>query len=497
MSRFEPYLTLCLYLICTAHWFNSLQQEPMIKLKKIISDLDDSVYKTIQDSLIKNKADNFLFLLQSYKNTNLKDADIAVELKINPNSLYVLKSRLNDKIQEHLSSGDIYSSKEDVLKNLHQIPEISFNTSREVATSFLQKLEKDLLKYDMHTELLVVYSALKKIHVYSDKYFHYSQLYNKHTAFNLSLEKCEETLGNFNRVLTQYNFSRSPKLLETLLFLDKDISDHSALSASRQIELIKNLVELQLAIFFNKGNSEINVSEVLSQTEKILNDLPESSLHKSWMPALDYLFFEHYRKTGQLKQASQYFDKIDPGSSTLLLYTNICLTSKFLISKLCFLQEQNRIDELIETESKGMLVDTNDIHSTVLLGIYNAMLAYYRKNYKEAASLLNDIINSNSFKDYFHINTDVKLTLAFIYITIKEYDLADSILKNIYRKIKAEDMSNYTNVLDIIKIFNADIKQNGKVTAKQKDDYILFLARNTNENKLLNHLEYELKKKYS
>ena len=131
------------------------------------------------------------------------------------------------------------------------------------------------------------------------------------------------------------------------------------------------------------------------------------------------------------------------------------------------------------------------------MGIYRAMLSYYEKNYKEAASRLNEIINSNSFKDYFHINTDVKLTLAFIYLTVKEYDLADSILKNIYRKIKAEEMDNYTNVLDIIKIFNAEIKQNGKITAKQKDDFILFQARNSNENRLLAHLEYELKRKYS
>lgn len=469
----------------------------MIKLKKIISDLEESVYKTIEETLIKNKADNFLFLLQSYRTTALKDTEIANELDINPNSLYVLKSRLNDKIQEHLS-GDIYSSKEDVLKQLHQIPEICYGTSREVSASFLQKLEKDLLKYDMHNELLVVYSALKKIHLYTDKYFHYSQLYNKHTAFNLSLEKCEEILGNFNRVLSQYNFSRSARLMETLIFLYREVSDHFALNPSRQIELIKNILELELSVFFNKPvNTELNITEVFSKTDKILLDLPESSLHKNWVQPIDYLSFEYFRKTGQIKQANQYFDKVNAIANTLLLYTNVALTSKYLISKLCFLQEQERINELLEEESKNILIDNADTHSVVLLGIYNAMLSYYRKNYKEAASLLNEIINSNSFKDYFHINTDVKLTLAFIYITIKEYDLADSILKNIYRKIKSEEMNNYANVLDLIKIFNADIKQNGKVTSKQKDDYILFQARNVNESKLLNHLEYELKKKYS
>lgn len=469
----------------------------MIKLKKIIAHLSDSVYKTVEDALIKNKAENFLFLLQSYRNSDITDAEIAEKLNINSNSLYVLKSRLNDRIQEHLS-GDIHSNKEEVLKQLHQIPEIIFGSSREVAASFLQKLEKDLLQHDMHNELLVVYSALKKTHLYSDKYFHYSQLYNKHTAYNISLEKCEELLGNFNRVLAQYNFSRSPKLMETLLFLYKEAMDHFSLNPSRQIEIIKNILELELSILFHKPvNSETNNMELLTKTEKIIGNLPESSQYKNWNPILDYLFFEHYRKTGQQNQSAQYFDKVNAKFKTILLYTNISLTSKFLISKLCYLQEQNRTEELVSEDMEQLLYDSNDTHAVVLINLYKAMGSYYRKNYKEAASRLNDVINSNSFKDYFHINTDVKLTLAFIYLNLKEYDLADSLLKNIYRKIKSEEMNNYANVLDLIKIFNADIKQNGKVTAKQKDDFILFQAKNTNESKLLTHLEFELKKRYS
>lgn len=469
----------------------------MIKLKKIILHLDPSVYKAIEETLIKNKADNFLFLLQSYRNSEMKDDEIARALNINPNSLYVLKSRLNDKIQENLS-GDIYSNKEDVLKQLHQIPEICYGSSREVATSFLQKLEKDLLVFDMHNELLVVYSALKKVHLYSEKYFHYSQLYNRHTAFNLSLEKCEEILGNFNRVLAQYNFSRSPKLMETLLFLNKEISDHFSLNPSIQIELIKNIIDLQLAIFFNANPSkDLNVAETLLHTEKILNNLPDSSLHKKWVPVLEYLSFEYHLKTGQFNSASIYFEKVNSKFDSLLLYTNICLTSKFLISKLNFMQEQGQLDQLLEEDDKNLLFDNNDTHAVVLLGIYKAMKAIYKKNFKEAASQLNEIINSNSFKDFFHVNTDVKLTLAYVYLNMKEYDMADSLLKNIARKIKSEEMNGYTNVLDLIKIFNADIKQNGKITSKQKDDFILFLARNVKESELLNHLVFELKKKYS
>ncbi|MCE3259511.1 MAG: hypothetical protein K0S12_1152, partial [Bacteroidetes bacterium] len=203
----------------------------MIKLKKIITHLDEEVYNSVEETLVKNKADNFLFLLKSYRNS-VEDSQIIEELQLNSNSFYVLKSRLYDRIQDHLS-GDIYLNQEELLKQLHQIPDMCMNESREVATAFLQKLEKDLLEYDLHSELLIVYSALKKIHLYSEKYFHYSQLFNKHIAFSLSLEKSEETLGNFNRVMGQYNFSRSPKFQDTLFFLRKEINDHFALNQSR------------------------------------------------------------------------------------------------------------------------------------------------------------------------------------------------------------------------------------------------------------------------
>jgi hypothetical protein len=111
---------------------------------------------------------------------------------------------------------------------------------------------------------------------------------------------------------------------------------------------------------------------------------------------------------------------------------------------------------------------------------------------------LNTLLNENSFKDFFHVNTDIKLTLAFIYIELKEYDLADSIIKGIYRKIKTEKITTYANVLDLIKVFELDTKQNnGKVSDKQKDYYTLFAARNKNESEILKHLVHELNKKYN
>jgi hypothetical protein len=469
----------------------------MIKLRKIISHLDEDLYKTIEDTLKKNKADNFLFLLQSYRK-EINDPEILESLDLNSNSYYVLKSRLYDKIQSQLS-GDIHLNREELLKKLNQIPEMCVKEPREVATAFLQKLEKDLLEYDMHTELLVVYSALKKIHLYSEKYFYYSQLFNKHIAFSLSLEKSEEILGNFNRVLGQYDFSRSSRLVETLWFLRREINDHYALNKSRQVEIIKNFIEIQLGLFSHSdSNKEIDIESLLNQTQKIIGELPETAPHKNWQPALDHLFFEYHCKNGNRKAALALYSRINANLDTLLLSGNISMVSRFLVSKISFLCHEGVSSELAASDTGDIIYDSDDMHTCVLLGLYSAMISYYAKNYKEAANKLNKILNENSFKDFFHINTDIKLTLAYIYIQLKEYDLADSIIKGVYRKIKTEKITCYANVLDIIKVFELEIKdRGGKTGDKQRDSFMLFTARNKNESELLTHLISDLKQKYS
>lgn len=467
----------------------------MLNLKKIISHLDSQVYESLEENLIKNKADNFLFLLRSYRENNLKDDQIIEKLDISSNSLYVLKSRLNDKIQEHLSGGDIHQDKNEVFRLLHSIPEMCQTKPREVSSTFLQKLEKDLMRYDMHNELLVVYSALKKNHLFSEKYFHYSQLYNKHLAFTVSLEKSEELLGNFNRTLGQYDFSRLSRTLENLMFLKKGINDHFALNPSRQIELIRNIMDIQLQVFCNQKGETKSTEELIQDTYKIVQSLPESSPYRSWSAVLDYLFFEHYYRIGQTQKAAQYFDKTNSCVQQLLLMGPVCLVSQFLVSRICYAQEQKLIDK-IKDEPIEYLSDPEDYYTQIMLGIHHATILYYQGKFKEASTRLNSILNVNSFKDYFHINTEIKLMLSYLYILQKEYDLADSILKNIYRKIKSEQLDSYQNILDLIKVFGDDIKtMGGKPSAKQKDNFTLFLARNTNGHSVMKQLVFELKKR--
>ncbi len=469
----------------------------MLKLKNIISHLDDSLFKTIEESLIKNKAQNSLYLLVSYRK-KISDSIIIEKLKLSANSFYVLKSRLYDKIQSHLSV-EMNVTREELIKKLDILPQMCFTEPREIIIPYLEKMESDLLKYDMHRELLTVYSIFKKINLFTDKYFYYSQLYNKHIAYSLSIEKSEEILGNFNRILGQYHFSRVSNLKDELLFIKREINVQHDLNPSRQIKIIKNIINLQLYLFCEIDSPEnSSIEELLRETLKIIEELPESSSYKYWTTALDFLSFEYYYKIGRKEQAAVFYDSVNRKLQNILLYTNVCCTPIFLISKLAFIQETGRLKELIEVENTSKNMEMNDMHSSVCIGIYDAMVNYYKNNIKEAINCLQQLINENSFKDYFHINIEIKFTLVVFYLQLNEFEMALSILKSIYRKIKLDKLDNYQNALSLIKVLEQETNnKNGKITAKQKDDFLLFSARNKNESEILKHFSYTLTKKYS
>ncbi|MBA2611036.1 MAG: hypothetical protein H0U95_03630 [Bacteroidetes bacterium] len=468
----------------------------MHKLKQVITQLSESDFASIGDSFKKTKADNYSLLFQSYRKGSPGDAEIMKQLVISSNSFYVLKSRLYDKIQEHLSL-DVFTTRENLIKQLLQVPDVCFNMPRETAIAFLNKLEKELLKFELHNDLLVVYSALKKMHLYSEKHFHYSQLFNKHTALALSLEKAEEILGNFNRILGHYSFSKSQQDLDTLYFLKNEVDNLYALNQSRQIEIIKYFIELQMIIFCGENKvTELSATEIIQSTRKIFSELPQTSPQKKWEVVLDYLSFEYFLSIVDYKAALSFYEKINDGLPTLLLYNNICITSKFLASKIKFCEETARYEDLQEhPKTIELFYDPDDSHAKVVIATYNAMLYYKQKNFKEAVNCLNNIINNFSFKDFFHEGINVKLTLAYIYLTQKEFDLVELTLKSISRKIKSEQIEKYYHVLHLIKIFESEMNNNAKTMSKNKDLFVLFIANNNKNNEVLPHLIPELKKK--
>ncbi len=464
----------------------------MIKLKEIIRQLEDAVYHSIESKLIKTKADNFLHVLRSYKEGKTEDKEIIKQLGMAANSFYVLKSRLYDRIQNELTS-DVDVLKNDVFSQLALVHHVCYSSSNETAIAFLHKLEKNLLIYDMHGELLIVYSALKKLHYNTDKYFHYSQLHNRHVAFWLSLEKAEDTLSDFNLLFEQYDFSKAPDIIPKLQFLRLEIRNHSALNTSKQLNIIKNIMDVQLFLFCDIiPENTPDIDQLLKDSLDQVRKLSNSSRQKKWETVLDYLSFEYYLKTNQTTKANEFYEKTDQMCANLLLYSNVALVSKFLLSKIEFLSDRKQLP-LLETEGAELLCNDNT-YSKVQLGLYKAMTFYYTNAIKKAINTLNSLLTLFTLKDYFHIVMEIKFTLAFFYLKIDEISISESLITSIYRKIKSEKLTQYSNALDLIKYFNTFYTGTDTgMIKKRQESILLFTARNTGEFKLLRHLQSELK----
>jgi hypothetical protein len=475
----------------------------VIKLKEVIIQLEKENYFEIEKNLIKNKADRFLLLFRSYKNTTHTDKEIRQQLGVNANAFYVLKSRLYDKIQESLSC-DMFIDQEKTIKLLLKVPEICLSTPRETAIAYLEKLEKELNRFDMHNELLIIYSALKKMHLYSDKYYYYSQLYNKQVSFGLSLEKSEELLGTFCRLLMQYDLSKSTELFEKLNFIKTEIINIYNLCTSRQIELIKNLVELQLIIFCsNNSTNKQSAGDLIQQTRIIFDDLPATIIHKKWELVLDYLCFEYYYSINSTQETKFYYEKVNDQFSNLFLYNHICFVSHFLISKIKFCEEQHLMSTLyLDINKDTILYDPRDEHAQILICLYHSMIYFDQKKYKEAIELLVNVHDQYVLKNYSQLYLNIKLTLIYYYIVAKEYDKAlfniKTVTSIISRKIKATNTEDYNHLSYLIKAFNLIISKDPlpKNIFKQRDFIILFMANNHKNKEFLAHLIPELKRKY-
>ncbi|MBC7864003.1 MAG: hypothetical protein IAF38_13585 [Bacteroidia bacterium] len=469
----------------------------MLKLKKIITQLKEEDFNTIRDTLVKNKAENFLFLLKEYRAGKMSDPQIMQEIKTNASAFYALKSRLYDRIQ-HSLIGNKKEVGNETFNLLSDIPQFCYQTPRETSIAMLHKLETDLIHQDKPAELVLVYSALKKVHLHSQKYYHYSQLYNKHIAYTLALEKAEDLLGNFNKTLAGWFFSRSEQDRELLLRYYKEIKNVLALNGAHHIEVIHNIVIIELFLFCDiEIPEEEPIDDLIEKTLEIIGKFPGDSQYKHFLPVTEFLKFEYYKKLGQVKKALPLYDKLKEELESWLLRSNNCLAFKLLLSKL-------ELPDAAETEETPVefLYDQEDLFSAVVVRLHNAVIKLRSKKYKESAALLNDALNFASLKDCFHIEIEIKLTLAYVYLLLQDYDMATNLIRSIYRKIKSTEDSPYQNALEFSKALTQIISNDESLPSRQKIIAALkmFTLNNSGQHRILGFLENEitgLKTKYA
>lgn len=444
----------------------------MNKLRKIINQLDDAQLGDFLKTLKTSHNSKNYKLVISYKENKLNDDEIRTDLECTENSYYVLKSRMYDKVQKFLLENKSEVSDADVDEINVSLNKYIFNHAPETSIAILLELEKKHLNNDSPVELIKIYSALKKLHFYTDKYYHFSQLYNSQVAYSLALEKAEETLFNFNRTLANYFFSDNPENYELLRLLKKEIKNIQSLNSSHRIELIMNIIILEAGLFAGiESEDDVPFEDLLKRCDEILEKYPADSSIVFYKNVVQFLYFEYYLSLNQLKKAKYYYDNFNNADKFWLLNNNICLAFKYLLSKTYFTSIL-KINETSAEEVELMQHDTNDIFSVVILRYYKAVTQYNNGKIKQAINTLNNLLNDISFTNYFYIESEIKLTLSYYYFLSKDFEMGEATLRGIIRKLQGLKTDKFKNIKEAVKLISFKFSNPGKNGAKRYNDLL-------------------------
>lgn len=414
-----------------------------MKLNKIILQLTPNDYLNFSNQLKDNRADKFLLLLNYYREeTNSTESELLEKLEVKQSAFYTLKSRLSDKIQEFLYQNTT-DTRIELLQNVANIEHLVYQTQRETAISILKKLEKELIEHDMPNELIIVYKALKKLHIHSNKYYDYLKSYNKHVAFNLAQDKAEEVLSLFCKVLGEYHLNKNNDTLQVLILYKKEMSNVCRLYQSHHLQIYKNILSTHFALFCpvtDEMKEDATIEEMLKESLSIIETHPEDKTYKHLKNVIHFLYFEYYHQLKLHKDASKYFESISNNLENLFLLDHCCFVHHFFISKTEHFLLENKESELINEEELYVYEpDINNVGGYIYFHFYKACAEFYSKKHTVALHTLNNLINEVSFKNISFPESETKSFIALLNIICERHDQAEINIRSVSRKIADED----------------------------------------------------------
>ncbi|MBM3177629.1 MAG: hypothetical protein FJZ78_06435 [Bacteroidetes bacterium] len=431
----------------------------MAKLKNIIKQLSEKDFQAIYESLITSNAEKSAYLMKSLRDLNLSDSKIMVELDVNANAYYTLRSRLNQKIEEHLLQ-QMESPRTDILKKVANINEVLFTKKRTISIATLKKIEKELIDYDLANELTVVYKQLKKLHLNSSEQFTYSQLYNRHIAYTLAVDKAEHLVAEYFKKFSSYYFSASPQDKMSLNLQLKEMHSVAKLYQSHRLYIFSSCINVfhQLFVESDPGTEQNleSVEDIFSNVQKVFDNYPMDPVYYHLRLVFEFLKLEYYNHYRVFKQAEKYYEEINEAATNLLMnYGYFTFPPQFLISKLSrSLRLGVEMELYAENENlfRDIELDGGDLVTTAVFDIYRALSNYYVGKYDESAKIINQLLNSSGLKNYPFVLMEIKALLALQYCMQNDFDLFNQLSSSIQRQIRLLGKDACENIVLFLKM---------------------------------------------
>jgi hypothetical protein len=454
--------------------FNVETTRSMAKLKNIVKQLSEKDFQAILDSLVESSADKSVYLLKSLRDRQLSDNKIMAELEVNANAYYTLRSRLNLKIEEYLMA-QLESPRTDVLKKLANINEVLFTKKKAISVTTLKKLEKELLDYDLANELTTIYKSLKKLNVHSPDYFQYSQLYNRHVAYMLALDKAEDLLADYFKKYGDYLFTGGEVEKLSLSLLLKEMENVSKLYESHRLFVYRSCMSIFHRLFVEPDDSHRpdleSIEDIFTKVQKIFETYNLDSIYYHLNLVFEFLRLEYYTHYKVYRESEKYFEEVNDAATNLLVnYPTYTFPAQFLITKIQRHLRQGNEGELYaenETLFLDFEVDQMDVPKHTIYVTYRALACYYAGKYDEASKLLNTLLNEVSIKKYPITFMEVKSLLSLQYVMMGDYELFNQISNSIQRQVRMLGKDSCENILLFLKVLKITTSEAKKEKAKK------------------------------
>jgi hypothetical protein len=446
----------------------------MAKLKNIVKQLSEKDYKEIYDSLMESNAEKSAYLLKALRERQLSDSKIMVELEVNANAYYTLRSRLNQKIEEHLLQ-QMESPRTDILRKVANLNEVLFTKKKTISIATLKKLEKELLDYDLASELTVIYKSLKKLHINSPDHFNYSQLYNRHVAYMLAVDKAEDLLAEYFKKYGNYFLSADETEKLGLTLLAKEMQNVAKLYDSHRLYVYQSCMLIFHKLFVEKDDNMQqegeSIEDIFAHVQKIFDTYNLDPLYFHLNLVFEFLHLEYYNHYKVYRQAEKYFEEVNDAATSLLVnYTTLTYSAQFFISKLERSLRMGTEREL-HTENDQIFADIEtdplDLPKHIIYVVYRALGCYYVGKYEEAAKIINSLINEVSLKKYPFAQMEIKAILALQYCLLHDFELFNQHSNSIQRQIRMFGKDECENVLLFLKMLKIATSEAKKDKSKK------------------------------
>lgn len=441
----------------------------MLEIKEIIKRLSEDEMAEFGEMLEDSKAEKSHALFHLLKDGKQSDERITEMLGVNSTAYYTLRSRLYDKLQEFMLH-KIEGPKLDILEKVNNIEYIIFNYTPTQAFSILQKLESELRKYDQPIYLLKVYDALMRLTKQPEQHFNFSQLYNSNLTFLIDYEKTQELLADFLRAIAEHMLGRQPEILDRLhLIVDQMLEKEAQYEQSSRIRVLAAIVSIYYQLYLDEEKQEVDlkpVEDIFREVYDVIEQNKKDHYFNNLKLLFDYLNFRYYNNYGIKKKEEEYYERVDDNLLKFLnSYGFYCIPSQFLKGKLQKALQENELEKLQEENEvliKEYDVDSNDVVNYVNFYMYLAYAYLYAREYERSNNYLNDVRNNISFKNYPHMEMEVKSMLSINYVMLGEYELSNSLIKSIGRKITSLEYHDYPNLKIFRKIMQNALKSPSK-----------------------------------